>query len=160
MARIAVTGHMNLASATIPIVYDAIRAALVPYSTDNVVVGISCIARGADSVFAQAVLDVGGQLEVVLPSRGYREQKVKPDHIAQFDKLVERANVRVLPFDRANRDAYEAANEVLLESCDRLFAVWDGGGAIDKGSTASVVHQARSRGIPVDVIWPDGAVRE
>lgn len=40
-------------------------------------VGVSCIARGADSVFAQVVLDVGGRLEVVLPSRNYRR---RPDY--------------------------------------------------------------------------------
>jgi hypothetical protein len=31
---------------------------------------------------------------------------------------------------------------------------------MDKGSTASVVKAARERGLPVDVIWPNGAARE
>lgn len=89
-------------------------------------VGVSCIARGADSVFAVAVLDVGGRLEVVLPSRNYRERKVKPDHAAQFDDLVARAAVvRVMDFDDAGREAYEAANEAVVGTCDRLIAVWD-----------------------------------
>src|SRR5207245_1835073 len=93
----------------------------------NDLVGISCIARGADSIFAQAVLDLGGKLEVVLPCRHYREQKVKPDHAPQFDDLLGRATiVHVLPFDEANRDAYEKANELLLSSGERLIAVWDG----------------------------------
>ncbi|GAB0104664.1 hypothetical protein JMUB6875_36390 [Nocardia sp. JMUB6875] len=67
-------------------------------------VGVSCIARGAESVFAQAVVDAGGRLEVVLPSHNYRERKVKPDHAEQFDDLLSRADtVRVTGFDDAGR---------------------------------------------------------
>jgi hypothetical protein len=157
--RIAVTGHMNLTAASVPVIYQAITDALAPYTADKLT-GISCIARGADSIFAQAVLDSGGRLEVVLPSTNYREQKVKPDHAPQFDDLLRRAaKVHVLPFEQANREAYEAANELLLSS-DRLFAIWDGQPGVDKGSTASVVSAARERGLPVDVIWPDGAARD
>jgi hypothetical protein len=150
---------MNLAPASVPLVYKAIADALAPHAGDELT-GISCIARGADSIFAQAVLDLGGKLEVVLPSTNYREQKVKSDHAPQFDDLMRRAaKVHVLPFDQANRDAYEAANETLLASSDRLFAVWDGQGGVDKGSTASVVVEARERGLPVEIIWPEGAAR-
>jgi hypothetical protein len=160
LPRIAVTGHMNLTPASVPLVYKAIAELLTPRADDELV-GVSCIARGADSIFAQAVLDLGGDLEVVLPSANYRETKVKPDHAPQFDNLLSRASkVHTLPFEQANRDAYEAANEVLLTSCDELFAVWDGEDGVDKGSTAAVVRQARSRELPVRVIWPDGAARE
>lgn len=159
MARIAITGHMNLTADSVPLVYEAITDALAAYAGDELT-GISCVARGADSVFAQAVLDVGGELEVVLPAAGYREQKVKPDHAPQFDELMRRATtVRVMPFEEANRVAYEATNEVLISTCDTLFAVWDGQSGVDKGGTASVVEYARSCGVPVEVIWPEGASR-
>lgn len=150
---------MNLTADSMVRVYDAIADALAAYAGDELT-GISCIARGADSVFAQAVLDVGGKLEVLLPAASYREQKVKPDHAPQFDELMRRATtVRVMPFEEANRVAYEATNEVLVSTCDTLFAVWDGQSAMDKGSTASVVEYARSRGVPVEVIWPERAAR-
>lgn len=159
MPRIAVTGHMNLTPDSEPLVYGAIKQALASYAGDELV-GVSCIARGADSIFAQAVLDLGGRLEVVLPCANYREQKVKPDHAPVFDALSSRAaKVFALPFQEANRQAYEAANEVLLSAGDLLFAVWDGQDGVDKGSTASVVKLARERGIPVQVIWPEGASR-
>jgi hypothetical protein len=151
---------MNLTEASVPLVYQAITDALAPFEGDELV-GTSCIARGADSIFAQAVLDLGGKLEVVLPAANYRQTKVKPDHADQFDELLRRATkVRVMSFDEANRAAYEAANDAVLASCDRLLAVWDGQGAVDKGGTASVVEEARSRGLPVEIIWPDGAARE
>ncbi|MGH4010570.1 MAG: hypothetical protein ACRDTH_20830 [Pseudonocardiaceae bacterium] len=159
MPRIAITGHMNLMADSVPLVYEAITDALAAYAGDELT-GISCIARGADSIFAQAVLDVGGELEVLLPAAGYREQKVKPDHAPQFDELMRRATtVRVMPFEEANRVAYEATNEVLVSTCDTLFAVWDGQSGMDKGGTAAVVEYARSCGVPVEVIWPEGAAR-
>ncbi len=159
MPRIAITGHVNLTPDSVPMVYQAIIDILASYA-DNELTGISCVARGADSVFAQAVLDLGGKLEVILPAANYRKHKVKPDHAPQFDELVSKATtVRVMPFPKANRAAYEATNEVLVSSCNTLFAVWDGQLGVDKGSTASVVTYARSRGVPVEVIWPEGASR-
>jgi hypothetical protein len=41
---------------------------------------VSCIAAGADALFAEAVLGVGGRLVVVVPSRDYRQAKVKGEH--------------------------------------------------------------------------------
>lgn len=160
MPRIAITGHMNLTTDTVSLIYKAITGALALYAAHELT-GISCLARGADSVFAQAILDLGGKLEVLLPAAGYREQKVKPDHAPQFDELTRRATtVRVMPFEEANRVAYKATNEVLVSTCDTLYAVWDGQSGVDKGSTGSVVEYARSRGVPVEIIWPHGASRD
>ncbi|MEU1982062.1 hypothetical protein [Nocardia sp. NPDC019395] len=154
--RVAVTGHMNITEKTAVLVGEEIARYLAEVPD---LVGVSCIARGADSVFAQAVLDAGGWLEVVLPSRNYREAKVKPDHAPVFDELVARASgVRVMDFEEAGRDAYEAANDALLGSADRLVAVWDGEGG-EAGGTGSVVKLARERGVAVDVVWPEGAAR-
>jgi len=158
MVRIGVTGHMNITEATAPKVYDAVRELLAAHDPAEVV-GVSCIARGADSVFARAVLDAGARLEVVLPSRDYRAAKVKPDHAEVFDELIRRAiEVRVMDFDTADREAYEAANDTVLGNVDRLVAVWDGQTG-QAGGTASVIELARERGVPVDVVWPEGASR-
>lgn len=157
--RIAVTGHMNITGETASLVRDAIRKHLE--QLDEEIIGISCIARGADSVFAKAVLDVGGSLEVILPSSDYREAKVKPDHAPLFDELIAKADVvRALPYQTANRDAYVAANNLMLEEADELVAVWDGQPSPDRGGTAGTVADAKDRGLAVTVIWPRGAVRE
>lgn len=159
MHRVGITGHMNLTPPTAALVDAAIREALAPYLPEGLT-GLSCLAAGTDSIFAKAVLDMGGQLEVVVPSADYREHKVKPDHAPQFDALLRRASrVRTMPYATADREAYEAANEALLGSSDRVFAVWDGEAPADQGGTAAVVERARSRGLPVEVIWPDGAAR-
>ncbi|MEU0542926.1 hypothetical protein ABZ319_23945 [Nocardia sp. NPDC005978] len=160
MTRIAVTGHMNITADSVPLIYSEIRRILAAAGDGANLVGISCIARGADSVFAQAVLDAGGALEVVVPSRNYREDKVKPGHAAQFDALIEAATtVRVMDFEDAGRDAYEAANAVLVGSSDRLIAVWDSQPS-EQGGTGTVVDLAHGRGLPVAIVWPEGAARE
>lgn len=150
---------MNLTPDSVLLVYQAIIDELAPHAGDDLV-GVSCLARGADSIFARAVLDLGGKLDVVLSAADYREHKVQPEDQPQFDELIRRAtSVRTMPFAEAGRMAYEAANEALVSSCDRLIAVWDGQPGVDKGGTGSVVEYARSRGAPVDVIWPEGAER-
>ncbi|MGW4424942.1 hypothetical protein [Streptosporangium sp. NPDC004631] len=159
MVRIGVTGHMNLTPDTARLVSDVLRSRLAEVTDE--VTGVSCIARGADSLFADAVLGVGGTLEVVLPSRDYRDTKVKPDHAEQFDRLLGRAaQVRVMDFDHAGREAYVAANEAMLGSIAELVAVWDGEPSMDAGGTADVVAEAGRRGVRVTVIWPEGAARE
>ncbi|MEY9211848.1 hypothetical protein NI17_008455 [Thermobifida halotolerans] len=158
--RIGITGHSNLAADSVPLVRGALAEALGPYA-DADLVGVSCLARGADQLFAEAVLEAGGRLEVVLPSADYRETKVKPDNRERFDRLLVRAAwVRYMSHLSAGRQAYEDANEAVLGGVDRLFAVWDGRPAAGRGGTADAVAAARARGVPVDVIWPDGARRE
>jgi len=52
------------------------------------------------------------------------------------------------------------ASNVMLDQADRLFAVWDGKPARAYGGTADVVAEARKRGMPVTIIWPEGAARD
>ncbi|MEU4652759.1 hypothetical protein AB0G32_02210 [Streptomyces sp. NPDC023723] len=161
MTTLAVTGHMDLTEGSVSLVRVALDDLLKPYVDDGDLVGVSCIAKGADSLFAETVLAAGGRLTVVIPSRDYRQNKVKPAHAALFDRLVEAAEeVIVLPNETADRQAYEAANAVLVERADRLVAVWNGEPPTGKGGgTADTVLAARAAGVPVDVVWPDGATR-
>lgn len=158
MTTIAVTGHMDLTDASVPLVRDALRKTLAPYADE--LTGVSCIAKGADSLFAEVVLELSGCLQVVIPSWDYRQNKVKPDHAATFDRLTEAAEeVVVLEHKSANQGAYEDANRTLLRRADRLVAVWDGNPPSGKGGTADTVIEAREIGIPVDIVWPVGAAR-
>jgi hypothetical protein len=156
--RIGITGHSNLAPCSEPAVVEALTEVLA--DTPTPLVGVSCLARGADQVFARVVLDLGGQLEVVLPAADYRERKVKPDNAAAFDELIERAGtIRTLPFERSDREAYMAASEAVLNAVNHIVAVWDGQPSDGHGGTADVVAAARGRGLPVTVVWPAGAAR-
>ncbi|WP_406321065.1 hypothetical protein [Streptomyces sp. NBC_00519] len=160
MTTIAVTGHMDLTEESVLRVRAALDDLLKAYEPDALI-GVSCIAAGSDSLFGEAVLAAGGRLVVVLPSQDYRQAKVKPDHAETFDRLVGAADeVLVMPHETANREAYEAANRVLLERAERLVAVWNGEPPSGKGGgTADVVVEARAAGLPVDVVWPEGTAR-
>ncbi|MFD7408432.1 hypothetical protein ACFV7R_38600 [Streptomyces sp. NPDC059866] len=159
MTTIAVTGHMDLTDASVPLVREALREALRPYADD--LTGVSCIAKGSDSLFAEAVLELGGRLVVVIPSKDYRQNKVKPDHAETFDRLTQAADeVVVLDHETANRSAYEDANSHLLKHADRLVAVWNGQPPSGKGGgTADTALEAHEASLPVDVVWPNGAAR-
>ncbi|OIJ25528.1 hypothetical protein UG56_017150 [Nocardioides luteus] len=160
MMKIGITGHSNLTAATEKLVREAIRDALTPYAAKGFT-GVTCLAKGADQVFAQVVLEAGGDLAVVLPSPNYRDRKVKPANLATFDELLSGATeIAYLPFEEPGRDAYMAASEELVSRSDLMVAVWDGGPAGGHGGTADVVTYAREQGRKVLVVWPDGAERE
>jgi len=158
MPRIGITGHANLTPDTVPLVAAVLREVLS--CADPPLVGVTCLAPGADQLFAGIVLELGGRVKVVLPAADYRDRKVGPEDAPLFDELIGRASaVRVMPFPRADRTAYLAASEAMISDVDELLAVWDGGDDSRPGSTADVVRIARARGVPVTVLWPGGAQR-
>ncbi|MFI9504620.1 hypothetical protein [Nocardia sp. NPDC052566] len=123
-------------------------------------IGMSCIADGPDSLFARAVLDLGGCLIVVVPARKYRDS-LPAGHYPVYDELRSAA-MEVIEIDREESDseAHQAGSVRMLDDADELIAVWDGKPARGYGGTADVVSVARERGIPVTVVWPDGARRD
>jgi hypothetical protein len=150
---------MNLTPETVDLVRAAISEALQAHQSDDLV-GLSCLAVGADSIFAQAILDAGAKLTVVVSSADYRDKKVDPEDQPAYDLLLSQATeVTTMPFETGGREAYAAANDHILTSIDHLFAVWDGQLPGAKGGTADAVSQAQARGISVTIIWPPGAER-
>lgn len=157
--RVAVTGHRGLSAPTEQLVEAAIRARLADLGHDELV-GLSCLADGADQLFARAVLDAGGELEVVIPAKLYREGLPRESWPA-YDALLARATTtHALDHVESDERAHMDASRLMLDHADRLLAVWDGQPARGYGGTADVVQLARDRGIEVDVIWPDGAQRD
>jgi hypothetical protein len=157
--RIAITGHRGLPADTERLVDRAIRQQLAAYAGRDVV-GVSNLADGADQLFAQAVLDAGGQLDVIIPAAHYRDGLPESAHAA-YDALLSRASsVHRLDRIESTEDAHMEASNAMLDRAERLFAVWDGKPARGYGGTADVVAEARDRGIPVTVIWPEGASRD
>jgi FxsC-like protein len=161
MTRVGVTGHTGLTGPTRALVYDALLAALKDHLDGEALWGVTCLADGADQLFARAVLAVDGRFEVVLPAADYRERVVTAQNLPDFDDLLhEAASVSYMPFGRANRRAYAAASAEMLRRCDVVLAVWDGEPSRRLGDTAHVVATARRLGRPVVVCWPAGALRE
>jgi hypothetical protein len=157
-ARIAVSGHRGLPAGTADLIGEAIRAALGEKAA--AVAGLSCLADGADQIFARAVLDAGGEIEAVVPALKYREG-LPADALAEYDALLARAvTVHRLPFTESTSEAHMAASEFMIGLAGELWAVWDGEPARAYGGTADVVAYARDKGVPVRLIWPEGARRD
>lgn len=155
--RIAISGHRGLPADAQALVDQAIRAAL---AGQQEVIGLSCLADGADQIFARAVLDHGGQIEAIIPAALYRDALPADAH-AEYDQLLARAaQVHRLPFTQSTSQAHMAASELMLKHADQLWAVWDGQPARGYGGTGDVVAAARACGLPVQVIWPHGARRD
>jgi hypothetical protein len=158
MERIAVSGHRGLPPATQRLIDAAIRAALSNLAPG--VTGLSCLADGADQIFARAVLDLGGQIEAVVPAARYRDGLPTDAH-PEYDRLLAHADrVHRLPFTESTADAHMTASTFMLAHAGQLWAVWDGQPARGYGGTADVVATARRNGLPVQVIWPNGAHRD
>ncbi|MGW5689092.1 hypothetical protein [Nonomuraea sp. NPDC003754] len=155
--RIAITGHRGLSPDVERRIDADLRAAL--NRLDDGVVAVSCLADGADTIFAKAVLDGGGQLEVVVPAAKYRNG-LPAEHWPVYDLLIKRAD-RVYELERveSTSEAHMEASARMIELADELWAVWDGLPARGYGGTADVVEAAHTAGLQVRVFWPDGAAR-
>jgi hypothetical protein len=159
VTRLAITGHRDLPEETARLVDAALRAEIAKRNDGNLV-GISCLADGADTLFAQAILDAGGTLIVVIPAKKYRKGLPK-DHHPVYDRLLAQAsNVIALNRIESGPDAHMEASVRLLAEADELIAIWDGQPARGYGGTADVVKAATQRRLPVTVAWPRGARRE
>ncbi|MFV2195410.1 hypothetical protein [Nocardiopsis sp. LOL_012] len=157
MIRIGITGHRALPPGVDADVADLLRAHLAPYG--RAMVGLSCLADGADTAFAEAVLGAGAPLEVVVPASGYRAS-LPAEHHDTYDRLLAgAARIHDLGHTASSPEAHMAAGRLLVDRSDRLIAVWDGLPARGPGGTADVVAYARSLSRPVTVLWPEGARR-
>ncbi|MYZ37059.1 MULTISPECIES: hypothetical protein [unclassified Streptomyces] len=156
--RIGITGHRGLPSD----VAAEVRAGLVQHAKAYGAAeftAISCIADGPDAWWAQIALDAGARVEVVIPASEYRESLPEWHH-ADYDQLLSKAaDVHHTGLTQSTSEAHQAGSEILVGLSDHLLAVWDGKPARGYGGTADVVAYARRVGVPVTVIWPDGASR-
>lgn len=163
--RVGVTGHTDLGCETARLVGASLGEHLRRLLKDSTepfpaLIGVSCLAPGADRVFADVVLGLGGRLEVILPWADYLESQITGRHAALLGELLQRASsVRSAATVETGPPAYAAANDLMLDSVDQLVAVWNGVPSRELGGTAHAVSVARARRLPVTVIWPAGSRR-
>jgi hypothetical protein len=154
------TGHAGLPPATVELVERELREKLAPYRGPELV-GVSLLGPGCDQLFARIILELGGNLCVVVPAKRYREQFTDPQAQQTYDQLYRQcAYFEELEYLDSTEEAHMAAGRVVVEQCTWLLAVWDGKPSKGLGGTADVVAYARERVIPVEVIWPEGATRD
>jgi hypothetical protein len=156
--RVGITGHRGLNTQVAGRVRVLLEKAVAEYDPARLV-GVSCLADGPDACFAEAVLAHGGRLEAVIPATEYRDG-LPAAHHPLYDRLLARAaDVHETGLAVSDSQAHMAGSEILVGLVDELLAVWDGRPARGLGGTADVVAYARRQGVPVRVLWPEGARR-
>jgi hypothetical protein len=158
---VGMTGHQGLPTPTAELVTAALRDTLRAYTPN--LVGVTMLGPGADQLFARVVLELGGALYVVQPTTGrqYRDSFEDADAQRGYDELYARASYfEALEHAESTEQAHMDAGRVVVDRSTVLVAVWDGQPSRGLGGTADVVAYARQRGVPVTVIWPEGASRD
>src|SRR4051812_23992029 len=119
---------------------------------------VSPIADGADQVAAEVALELGWELQAVLPfdRAHYRASLANDDSRERFDSLLERAScVLELPRDPQRAlDAYVMTGRATVARCDILMAVWDGLPPRGRGGTGEVVQLGLTRGTAIIHVPP------
>jgi hypothetical protein len=156
---LAVTGHRGLPGSAEAWIDAELRRTIMSKARGDFF-GISCLADGADALFARAVLDLGGRLIAVISAATYRDG-LPASYRPTYDALLSKAS-ETIALDREVSDAHAHVDASLrmLDRADELVAVWDGQPARGYGGTADVVQAAGDRDLPVTVVWPAGVTRD
>ena len=114
---------------------------------------VSPVADGADQIAAEVALELGWELQAILPFERahYRASLASQGARERFDALVERSTCLLeLPGDPAHAlDAYVMTGRATVAHCDVLIAVWDGLPPRGRGGTGEVVQLALTRGTAI-----------
>lgn len=151
--RVGITGHQALGSYA-AVVAEQCRAVLADaLRREGAVTALSSLAVGADTLFAQAALDLGIPLQAVIPCKRYALVFAAGEVRQHFYDLRARARMReILSAPGCTEEAYLAAGQWIVEHCDLLVAAWDQQPARGVGGTADIVSYARARGVPIHLI--------
>jgi hypothetical protein len=126
---------------------------------DRTMTAVTALAEGSDRLFADAALERGWRLDVLLPlaSEDYETTFSDASATPHYRALLARASqVTLLPGTLADRKAaYAAVGEATVAASDLLVAVWDGEPAAGRGGTPEIIAEALRRTKPV--IWVDAA---
>ncbi len=108
------------------------------------VAGITSLAVGADTLFAEIVLELGGSLKVIVPFSDYEERFVDHRDRETYRKLLGRAaGVETLHKTGSDDEAYYASGKRVVDLSDLLILVWNGKPAAGLGGTGDIAEYAR-----------------
>lgn len=150
---IAVTGHRDLRTeATVAFVTEAFDVLLQRLKAEHPqgLIGLSGLAEGADTLFAEMVLQHQLPLEAIIAHAELLHDFAPGPARARYLHLRARSRaVHELPFAHRSVEAYIGLARRLVDSCDLLLAAWNGLPPIDEGGTGGVVTYARQCGKPI-----------
>lgn len=114
---------------------------------EGVVHGVTSLARGADQIFAECLLDAGAGYSVIVPSGGYEDTFETSAAKQSYEHLLRRAvRIETLRYGEPSEEAFLAAGQRMVDETSVIIAVWDGKPAKGVGGTGDVVAYAKSHG--------------
>lgn len=149
MFRVGIVGHRFLGGARVEAFLHEQCASLLrkAQAERGGVVGLSAIAEGADTIFAEVAVALQVPLEIVRPFEQYAADFTTPGAQGRYERLRAAARVETrLPHVVRSDEAYRDAMNWLVENSDLLLAAWDGLPASGPGGTGEAVGLAVSLG--------------
>lgn len=143
---VGVSGHQELGDDS---AWDWVRNQITVFlkGLPRPLVGITCLAIGADQMFAEIVIKLGGQIHAVIPFEGYErtfEREADLDNYRRLKSVA--AHVETLGPSPTDEEAYLCAGKTVVDRSELLVAVWDGHSAHGLGGTGDIVQYAMAVG--------------
>lgn len=142
------SGHQNLGSPDAEIwLRDGIRSELLARSFTT---GISCLAAGGDQLFSQVVIDLGKDLEAIIPCKGYEATFSNVEDARRYRYLLGLTRRQHFEsYESPSERAYYDAGKRVVDLSTIMFFAWDGKPARGLGGTADIVAYAREVSVPL-----------
>lgn len=139
-----ITGHQNLGDQeTISWVEKRLMQEIPKY---HITKGLTCLAIGADQLFAEVLEKFYIPYIAILPSDGYKETFDNERALEKYSLYLAKADNAIrLSFPAPTEEAFYAAGKYIVDYCDILFAIWNGKAAKGLGGTGDVVKYAKMK---------------
>jgi hypothetical protein len=151
--KAGITGHQELGPAdVVQRVVAAMNAVIDRYRVNE---GFTCLARGADQLYADVLAERGLPYCVIIPSANYSSLFTSASDRNRFERLLRLASRTIaLPFKEASELAFYEAGKRVVDMSEAIIAAWDGQAAKGLGGTADIVAYALTAGRMVIQIEP------
>jgi len=140
--QIGVSGHQTRPAIDWHWVARVVRSELA--KAGEVAKALTSLAPGSDQVFANAAISLGIPVVAVLPLEGY-ERYFQGEGLADYRRLLGRCEQIQLGWKGEPERAFFEAGKFIVDSCDVLFAIWDGAASEGLGGTADIVDYALAK---------------
>src|SRR5216684_4473334 len=127
--RIAIVGHRQLQDPVVRqfVIVQCLTILQQAQARHDSVIAISALAEGADSLFANAALELGLPLEIVRPFEEFFSDFPPGPSREHYETLRRAARHETrLPFKGRSDEAYKVAMNWIIAHSDLLVAVWNG----------------------------------
>lgn len=151
--KIGFTGHQKIGSEQ---VVDWVCAALSAQVEQHCVTyGYTCLAAGADQLFAEILRKKKIPFSTLIPCEGYETTFDNPSDLSNYYRLLSFAieSIQIGSGPPGEVAYYNAGKEIVRRS-ELVFAVWDGEKAKGLGGTGDIVIYAIDNGKTVVHINP------